>query len=198
MFDAILSILQNEFHWSILETLAVIFSVIYVILAAKENIWCWAAALISVGLYIYICCQAKLYAETGLQVFYFIMAIYGYFSWSKNDGALMISEWSTNKHFIIILSATLITFLLGFIFSIYTDAKMPIVDSFTTVFSVFATFMVVKKILSNWLYFIVIDVISIHLYCSRDLHLTSFLFLIYTLIAVFGFLKWNRILQKHE
>ena len=198
MFDAILSILQNEFHWSILETLAVIFSVIYVILAAKENIWCWAAALISVGLYIYICCQAKLYAETGLQVFYFIMAIYGYFSWSKNDGALMISEWSTNKHFIIILSATLITFLLGFIFSIYTDAKMPIVDSFTTVFSVFATFMVVKKILSNWLYFIVIDIIAIHLYYSRDLHLTSFLFLIYTLIAIFGFLKWNRILQKHE
>lgn len=198
MFDAILSILQNEFHWSILETLAVIFSVIYVILATKENIWCWAAALISVGLYMYICYQAKLYAETGLQVFYFIMAIYGYFSWSKNDGALMISEWSTNKHFIIILSATLITFLLGFIFSIYTDAKMPIVDSFTTVFSVFATFMVVKKILSNWLYFIVIDVISIHLYCSRDLHLTSFLFLIYTLIAIFGFLKWNRILQKHE
>lgn len=198
MFDAILSILQNEFHWSILETLAVIFSVIYVILATKENIWCWAAALISVGLYMYICYQAKLYAETGLQVFYFIMAIYGYFSWSKNDGALMISEWSTNKHFIIILSATLITFLLGFIFSIYTDAKMPIVDSFTTVFSVFATFMVVKKILSNWLYFIVIDVISIHLYYSRDLHLTSFLFLIYTLIAVFGFLKWNRILQKHE
>ena len=198
MFDAILSIPQNEFHWSILETLAVIFSVIYVILATKENIWCWAAALISVGLYMYICYQAKLYAETGLQVFYFIMAIYGYFSWSKNDGALMISEWSTNKHFIIILSATLITFLLGFIFSIYTDAKMPIVDSFTTVFSVFATFMVVKKILSNWLYFIVIDVISIHLYCSRDLHLTSFLFLIYTLIAIFGFLKWNRILQKHE
>jgi len=198
MIDAILSILQNEFHWSILETLAVIFSVIYVILATKENIWCWAAALISVGLYMYICYQAKLYAETGLQVFYFIMAIYGYFSWSKNDGALMISEWSTNKHFIIILSATLITFLLGFIFSIYTDAKMPIVDSFTTVFSVFATFMVVKKILSNWLYFIVIDVISIHLYCSRDLHLTSFLFLIYTLIAIFGFLKWNRILQKHE
>lgn len=198
MFDAILSILQNEFHWSILETLAVIFSVIYVILATKENIWCWAAALISVGLYMYICYQAKLYAETGLQVFYFIMAIYGYFSWSKNDGALMISEWSTNKHFIIILSATLITFLLGFIFSIYTDAKMPIVDSFTTVFSVFATFMVVKKILSNWLYFIVIDIIAIHLYYSRDLHLTSFLFLIYTLIAIFGFLKWNRILQKHE
>jgi len=198
MFDAILSILQNEFHWSILETLAVIFSVIYVILATKENIWCWAAALISVGLYMYICYQAKLYAETGLQVFYFIMAIYGYFSWSKNDGALMISEWSTNKHFIIILSATLITFLLGFIFSIYTDAKMPIVDSFTTVFSVFATFMVVKKILSNWLYFIVIDIIAIHLYYSRDLHLTSFLFLIYTLIAVFGFLKWTRILQKHE
>ena len=198
MFDAILSILQNEFHWSILETLAVIFSVIYVILAAKENIWCWAAALFSVGLYIYICYQAKLYAETGLQAFYFIMAIYGYFSWSKNDNALIISEWSTNKHLIIILSATLITFLLGFIFSIYTDAKMPIVDSFTTVFSVFATFMVVKKILSNWLYFIVIDVISIYLYYSRDLHLTSFLFLIYTLIAVFGFLKWNRILQKHE
>ena len=64
-----------------LETIAVLFSIIYVILAAKKNIWCWVAAAISVALYIYICYNAKLLAETGLQIFYFLMAIVGYYSW---------------------------------------------------------------------------------------------------------------------
>jgi nicotinamide mononucleotide transporter len=87
---------------------------------------------------------------------------------------------------------------LGFLFSTYTNAKMPIIDSLTTVFSIFATYMVVKKILSNWLYFIIIDAISIYLYFSRELHLTALLFIFYTFIAAIGFIKWNRILQKNE
>ena len=66
-----------------IESIAVLFSIIYVILAAKQNIWCWLAAAISVTIYIYICYNAKLYAETGLQIFYLIMAIIGYFSWKN-------------------------------------------------------------------------------------------------------------------
>ena len=177
-------LIQINLNWSLIEVLAVIFSIIYVILAAKENIWCWTAAAISVLLYIYICYTAKLFPETALQVFYFIMAMYGYYNWNKYDASLRIKEWSAKKHLFIIFLGALLTFLMGFYFTTYTSAKMPIVDSVTTVFSVLATYMVTKKVLENWLYWIVIDIVSVYLYFSRDLHLTSVLFVVYTTIAM--------------
>jgi nicotinamide mononucleotide transporter len=85
---------------------------------------------------------------------------------------------------------------MGFYFATYTNAKMPIVDSFTTVFSLFATYMVVKKILGNWLYWIIIDTVSVYLYFSRDLHLTALLFMAYTIIAIFGYFNWLKKVQK--
>ena len=181
---------QLNFNWSIIESVAVFFSILYVILAVKESIWCWGAAAISVTLYIYICYTAQLYPETGLQVFYLLMAFYGYYQWNKNDSTLQIQQWTTTKHLQILLIGAILTFLMGFYFSIYTNAALPLVDSFTTVFSVFATYMVAKKVLGNWLYWIVIDAVSVYLYFSRDLHLTSLLFMGYTIIAIFGYFSW--------
>ena len=175
MHEITLFLNNLNFNWSIIESVAVFFSVLYVILALKESIWCWWAATISVILYIYICYTAQLYPETGLQVFYLLMAFYGYYQWNKNDNILKIQQWTITKHLLILLIGALLTFLMGFYFTIYTNAAMPLVDSFTTVFSVFATYMVTKKVLGNWLYWIVIDAVSVYLYFSRDLHLTSLL-----------------------
>lgn len=187
----ITSLFNNlEFYWSGIECVAVFFSCLYVVLAAKENIWCWGAAIISVLLYIYICFSAQLFAETGLQIFYLFMAIYGYYNWNKKEQSVQINEWSIRNHFIILSVGAILTFLMGFYFTTYTEAEMPIVDSFTTVFSIIATYMVVKKILENWLYWIVIDIISIYLYFNRDLHLTSLLFIAYTIIAIAGYFSW--------
>ena len=181
---------QLNFNWSIIESAAVFFSILYVILALKESIWCWGAAAISVILYIYICYTAQLYPETGLQVFYLFMAFYGYYQWNKNDSTLQIQQWTITKHLLILLIGAILTFLMGFYFSLYTNAALPLVDSFTTVFSVFATYMVAKKVLGNWLYWIVIDAVSVYLYFSRDLQLTSLLFMGYTIIAIFGYFSW--------
>ena len=178
-----------DFNWSIVESIAVFFSVLYVVLAARESVWCWGAACISVSIYIYICYTAKLYPETGLQIFYLFMAGVGYYMWNK-DNKEEIKEWTELKHLGIIFLGTILTFFMGFYFSIYTDSVMPITDSFTTIFSLIATYMVVKKVLGNWLYWIVIDLVSVYLYFNRDLHLTSFLFFIYTIIAVFGYFSW--------
>ncbi|MEE2700247.1 MAG: nicotinamide riboside transporter PnuC [Bacteroidota bacterium] len=186
---------QIDFNWSIIETVAVFFSIVYVILATKENIWCWGAATINVLLYIYICYTAQLYPETTLQVFYLLMAFYGFYNWKKQNKALQITEWSISKHLSIIALAAVLVFFMGFYFVIYTDAAMPIIDSFTTVFAVFATYMVTQKIVSNWLYWIVIDTVSIYLYFSRDLHLTALLFFAYTIIAIFGYFKWQKLMQ---
>ena len=180
---------QFNFNWNIVEITAILFSVIYVILATKENVLCWIAAMISVSIYIYICYKANLFAETGLQIFYLIMAVYGYYNWNNNKTTKII-EWNIRKHLIIIFIGLTTSFLLGFYLSIYSTAKMPIIDSFTTVFSVIATYMVTKKILENWLYWIVIDAVSIYLYFNRDLHLSSLLFVVYTVLAFIGYFSW--------
>tara|TARA_Y100000739_G_C20571760_1_gene448136 strand:+ start:54 stop:617 length:564 start_codon:yes stop_codon:yes gene_type:complete len=181
-----------------LESLAVIFSLIYVVLAARENIWCWAAAVVSVSLYIFICFEAKLYAETGLQIFYLIMAVIGYFLWKKspNKKQLDIKELSIGNHALILFVGIVFTLILGYVLTIYTQAKLPLLDSFTTVFSIIATFMVIKKIIENWLYFIAIDIISIYLYNSRDLQQTAMLFILYTVIAIIGYYNWLRLMQE--
>ena len=181
-----------------LESIAVLFSILYVILVAKENIWCWAAAIISVSLYIFICYEAKLYAETGLQFFYLIIAIIGYFFWkeSPNKKHLNIKELSIGNHAIILFVGIIFTLMLGYMLTIYTQAKLPLLDSFTTVFSVIATCMVIKKTLENWLYFIAIDLVSIYLYNSRDLQQTAMLFVLYTIIACIGYYNWIRLMEK--
>ena len=181
-----------NFNWSIIESVAVFFSLVYVILVLKESIWCWGAAAVGSSLYIYICFSAQLYSQTSLQIFYLFMAFYGYYNWNKKEQYLEISEWSIGKHLLILAIGTTLIFLIGFYLSAYTNAKMPIVDSFTTVFSLFATYMVAKKILGNWLYWIVIDAVSVYLYFSRDLHLTSLLFMAYAIIAIFGYLSWMK------
>ena len=181
-----------NFNWSIIECVAVVFSILYIILAAKENIWCWGAGVISASLYIYICLFAQLYSQTGLQIFYLFMAFYGYYQWNKKEQSLQIIEWSIGKHLFILAIGSILTFLMGFYFTTYTNAKIPIVDSFTTVFSIFATYMVAKKILGNWLYWIVIDTVAAYLYFSAELHLTSLLFVSYAIIAIFGYFSWMK------
>ena len=177
---------------SSIEIIAVVFSILYVILASKENIYCWLCAAISVSLYIYICYNAKLYLETGLQGFYLIMAIYGYLQWNRPKKKIIIGVWSLQRHILIFGVGIIVSILLGKLFDIYTDATMPVIDSLTTIFSLFATYMVTKKILENWIYWIVIDIVSVYLYFSRDLLLTAGLFVAYTIIAFFGYLSWKK------
>ena len=181
-----------NFNWSWIEKLAVIFSVTYVVLAAKGNIWCWFFAAASVSIYIYLCYEAKLFAETILQIFYLLMAFLGYFSWSNSNRKFIVKQLSISHHILIILSGAVITFLIGFYLATYTEAKMPIIDSFTTCFSIIATFLVIRKVLENWLYWIIIDIVSVYIYFSRDLHLTSILFLTYTCVAIVGYINWKK------
>ena len=181
-----------NYSWDWIESSAVLMSVLYVFFAAKENIWCWFFGAISAILYTYICFNIKLYAETFLQLFYLIMAVIGYISWKKTEVS-KINHWSVKKHLILIFLSIIFVFIVGFLLSIRTDAKMPLVDTFTTVFSVVATILVIKKVLENWLYWIVIDLVSIFLYFERDLHLSSILFVIYTIKGYFSWIEKSKI-----
>ena len=102
---------------STIEIIAVFFAILYVILAAKESIWCWLAAIISVILYTRICYSAQLYPETGLQIFYLAMAIYGYIQWNKPKKDTIIISWTKQKHLIVIIINSLISICCGYYFA---------------------------------------------------------------------------------
>lgn len=181
--------------------LAVIFSIAYTVLAAYENNWCWPAAIISVSIYIYICFSAKLYSETGLQLFYLIMAFYGWWLWNKNetsDQKLIISKINLKAHSILIVSGLLFTCVFYFIMKTYTDAALPLADAIVTAFSLTTTYMMTKKYIENWIWWIVIDGLSIYIFISRDLPLTALLYLIYVIIVVVAYFKWRGILQQQK
>ena len=181
-----------DFNWNVVECVAVFFSILYVMLAAKENIWCWGAGAISVSLYMYINYDLGYYAQSLLQIFYLIMSIYGYIIWNKVD-AERIKEWSPRKHLIIIFIGTILTFIFGFILKEYAESsEQPILDALTTIFSVFSTYMVVKKVLENWLYWIVIDALLVYLYYIQEAHILSLQFVVYIIIAIFGYFSWMK------
>lgn len=184
-----------------LELVAMLLSLAYVVLAARGSIWCWPAAFIGTAIYTVIFYDVSLLMDSALNVYYLIMAVYGYWIWQKNAQSqrqqntlpLAIVSWQTNWHMKACVILTIISFILGYVMANNTTASFPYLDTFTTVFAVFATYLVAQKVLENWLYWIVIDAISIYLYIEKGLIPTTVLFIINVIIAVYGYFKWQSI-----
>jgi len=191
------NLIEGILSTSAIEWIAVCSSIIYVILAARKLIYCWLFAFISSALFVYICFSANLYLESVLQLFYVVMAVVGFLLWNESDSGEII-KWPVKYHVINLSLSTLTALLLGYLFSVYTDQANPYVDASTTVFSLVATFMVTKKVLENWVYWIIIDAVSVYLYFSRDLHLTAVLFVIFTLLAITGYVSWNKTMKTAQ
>jgi len=191
-----LSSALGEFHQnSLLELIAVVLAIAYLLLAVRQHIACWYAAFISTAIFLYVFWQVNLYMESGLQVYYLGMAVYGWWAWqrgrSEGKPGLTISTWSLRQHLIVIGIVVVATFVSGTLLS-GTEQRLGYLDSFTTWGAVVATFMVTRKILENWLYWVVIDSASLYLYFDRELYFTMILFLVYLVIIFFGFQSWLR------
>ena len=203
MEDSLLGLMGSS--W--IERLAFVLSIIYVLLAARENIWCWLFGLLSVILYSWVFLKARLYSDASLQVYYVGMSIYGWWQWRQQAqsswesqaeaaaegqaGGAGIRVWPLRRHLLFILLGFALTFPLGYFWTFF-GASLPYFDAFTTSFAILTTFLVARKVLENWLYWIVIDLTCVGVYLYKDLQLTALLFLIYTIIAVFGFFQWRK------
>jgi len=184
---------------SVLEWIAVFASLAYVIFAAKRNILCWPAALISTALYTYIFYEYYLWMDSTLQVYYMVMAFYGWYCWKKpqaNSDELTIITWKSQRHLLAIPLLGVVGLVIGYYMDNYTPADFPYVDALTTVYAVFATYLVTQRVLENWLYWIVIDAVSIYVYIEKDLQPTAALFVLYTIIAIFGYFAWQKKFSK--
>lgn len=186
----------------IIEGVGAALAIAYLLLALKQNKLCWFAWIASSILYLYVMYQAGLYMESLLQVFYLCMGFYGLSQWTKtinNNQNTYVDIWSIGNHIFAISLVIVLSFLSGILLSNFSNAALPFIDAFTTWGAIVASYMVAKKILENWIYWFVIDFISVFIFASRGLYFTSALFVTYLVIIYFGYKSWSKIrLNQNE
>ena len=200
MLDFLSTAQQQLLATSAWELVAVLLAIAYLLLALRENSLCWYCAFASTAIFTALFWNVSLLMESALNVYYMVMAVYGWWQWrgrkeavnKPGKKAIEISAWPLRNHLLAWGLITGLTLVSGSLLVHTTAAALPYFDSFTTWASVLTTWMVTQKILENWLYWIVIDAVSIFLYVDRGLYLTSLLFFAYVIIVAFGFFAWRK------
>jgi nicotinamide mononucleotide transporter len=182
-------------HWSSLEVVAVGLGIAYVILATRQVIWCWPCAILSTALFSWIFYKQGLYQQAVLQIFYIGMGVYGWRQWlggGEGGAPLEVSNWPMRRHFILIAATLGLTAVTGWLEATYTATKLPWLDAFTTWSSVAATLLMTRKVLENWVYWFVVDILIVVLTIRSGLPATSVLYAVYVVMAIVGFISWRR------
>jgi len=183
------------------ELLGAILGVIYVFFSIRQNILTWPVGLLTSILYVWVFFVSKLYADMGLQMYYVVISIYGWYEWlrgnqSNHSEPIKVSRLSMKLGFILSIISLFLFILIWFILKNYTDSPVPVADALATALSIIATWMLARKILEHWLVWIFVDAFSIGLFIYKDLLPTVILFVVYTVMAVVGFIEWKKELME--
>jgi len=179
---------------TILEIIAVVCGLSSVWFMKKENILVYPFGIINVLIYVYICYTSMLYAYAGINIFYAGMSAYGWYNWvrkNKKDERIRISHLSLKEVSFYVILIVLFFFILKLLLRQFTDSEIPSWDAFTTAVYIIAMWLLAKKKIEHWLLWIIGDIISIVMFAWLGLFFSSFQFLVFTLIAVFGFIEWR-------
>lgn len=182
-----------------MESIAIVLALIYLWLAARQSVWCWLAGALSCTIYTYLMFGAQLYMEAGLQAAYVVLAGYGWWQWKLGTAQQAASEqqgYSWQWHLIAIVLLAGVAALCAWLLGRYTQADQVWLDSFTTIYSLFATWLLTRKLFSNWLYWLVIDTVYIYLYAIKGFEQTSGLYAIYVLLILYAMWNWRRSKQE--
>jgi len=187
---------------NMVEIIGTLSGFIFLYLEIKQNKWLWPVGLFSALMYIYVFFMAKFYADMGLQFYYVFISIYGWFHWSRSKGQnakeLPVVNLGKGLFFKLLLASLFIYIAISFILLNYTDSPIPYWDSFTTALSIIATWMLAKKILEQWLVWVIVDAVSMGLYLYKELYPTAILFAFYTVLAFYGYTQWKKDLAKSK
>jgi nicotinamide mononucleotide transporter len=176
------------------EVIAAILSVLYLLLAIRQQISCWIVAFVSSCLYVWVYFDARLFMESLLSVFYAIMAIYGFIQWRAVAGgaSLAVSRWPLRRHALGFAATLVMSIFTSYALRRFTPAAWPFIDSMITWASVYATFLVARKVYENWYWWLVIDSVAVVVYYARHLYPTLGLFVLYLLLIAPGMRAWRR------
>jgi nicotinamide mononucleotide transporter len=181
-----------------LEVVAVITAILYLVLAVKENKWCWLFGFITTAIYVYLFYHVALFSESLLNFYYLIMAIYGWVQWNKKGqlNQVRITKLPYSTHIKILFASAVLTPIIGGVMQ-KLGASFPYVDAFVAIIAVAATWMTAKKIFENWHYWLVVDVISIYLFWQKELYLTALLFVVYIVLIFVGIKHWKKLMSSY-
>lgn len=190
-----------DWNWW-LELFAATMGVVSVWFARKENILVFPIGIVNVLIYIYICLVAKLYANAGINLVYFITNAYGWYMWGKtdeNDDKISITQNTTLQNIVswgsiifIYIAALFVLRYANRMDSGYLNSYLPYIDSFNTAFFLVATVLMVFKKVENWLFWIVGNIASIPIFISQGLYFTAAQYLVLLILAVSGWMEWRR------
>ena len=184
-----------------IQILGVVTGILYVILEVKQSRMLWPLGIITSAAYIYIFFTGKFYADMGLQVYYVLISIYGWYYWSRggarsNKGELPVMRISRKLFLKLSLTFALAWTGIYFVLDRFTDSTVPVGDSFTTALAIVATWMLTRKIIEQWFLWIIANVVSIGLYIYKGLYPTVILYAVYAGMSVYGYLEWKRSMEK--
>ncbi|MDM7860054.1 nicotinamide riboside transporter PnuC [Alteromonas sp. ASW11-36] len=175
------------------EGVAVILAIAYVLLAARKHIACWACAFVSTLIYTVLFYDVNLKLQMLLNLYYMLMALYGYWQWKRSPSeAFVASRLTVLQNIGTLTVIVLFTVLCAEITGLLTESRYLYVDAFVTVASVITTVMVAHRKIENWLYWMVINSVASWLYWQVDLYFTSLLFVSYVFMSVYGYLQWRK------
>jgi nicotinamide mononucleotide transporter len=173
------------------EGVAVFAGLVYVVLTVQRNRWCWLAGGISSLILAVLAAQSLLPMQAVLQAWYVAMSAYGWLRWSDQTGTTVV-VWGWRRHLLGVAVCLLLSVVVAAWVASNTNAAWPLLDTATTAFSLFATWQVARMVRENWLYWIVIDAVSLVIFAAQGLVLTSLLFAVYLLVAGVGYATWWR------
>jgi nicotinamide mononucleotide transporter len=179
-----------------IELIASFFLLICVWLSARRNIWTWPTGIIGVGIFFYICFESQLYADMWLQVVFLAQSIYGWHFWiygtSADQDHVPIRKLDLREQGIGFLAIITLIILVGYLSNQYTDTDVPYLDATVASMSLIANILLARKVIDNWILWIVADVMYIGLFYYKGLYVTSALYIIFLGIATSGLLQWQK------
>jgi nicotinamide mononucleotide transporter len=193
--------MDNILQWIIenwFELSAAALGFIAIFLQIKQNAWYWGVSIVMVSMYIFVYIEAKLYADMSLQVYYFIVGIYGWWAWlfgkkvKESRKSIPVSKTSNKQWIYISLFSVGSFFCIAYILIHYTNSDLPWWDAFTTALSFAATWMLARKKLENWLIWIIVDITSSVIYFYKGLYPTMGLFIFLSGMAIIGYQAWKK------
>lgn len=185
-----------------IEIAGTIVGLVYLWLEYKASIYMWIAGIVMPAIYLYIYYNAGLYADFGINVYYLVIAVYGWLAWknllgNKDTGKELPITCASRREWVKAISMyVVIQIVITWLLVNYTDSTVPIADSFTTALSIVGMWMLARKYIEQWWVWCVVDVTSSALYVYKELYFTAILYALYAIIAIFGYLKWKTLMRN--
>ena len=176
------------------EIIAVAITLASIFLATRENVWYYPTGIVSVLLYAWIYFDAKLYAESVLQLIWLALLIYGWWAWlygGKDRSELPVTRTPRKSWLIVVIAGVVMTVVIVIIQRNFTDNPAPLVDSSIAAWSIVAQWMTARKWIENWAIWMAVNAVAVPLYIVRSLWPTAALYAVLFLLAVEGWRKWR-------